>query len=151
MWVLACPVVVPGPERPRRACRAGVSLSLLAAAATAAAVPPLRRQLIQLAQPLRPHFCPLLLSASVAAHVVMLRRAAAGIRAACTHGTDIHMHSTLAATHGTPAALRDEVRPRMVCGVAGCDAALRGEVPRHVVNEEALPKWRERFGGKSLI
>ncbi len=30
-------------------------------------------------------------------------------------------------------------------------AALRGEVPRHVVNDEVLPKWRERFGGKSLL
>ena len=30
-------------------------------------------------------------------------------------------------------------------------AALRGEVPRHVVNEEAVPRWRERFGGKRLI
>lgn len=29
--------------------------------------------------------------------------------------------------------------------------ALRGEVPRHVVNEDAIPKWRERFGGKSLL
>ena len=30
-------------------------------------------------------------------------------------------------------------------------AALKGEVPRHVVNEEVLPVWRKRFGGKSLI
>ena len=29
--------------------------------------------------------------------------------------------------------------------------ALRGEVPRHVVNPEVLPLWRERFGGKALI
>ena len=29
--------------------------------------------------------------------------------------------------------------------------ALRGEVPRHVVNEDAIPKWRRRFGGNSLI
>ena len=30
-------------------------------------------------------------------------------------------------------------------------AILKGEVPAHVVNEDALPKWLERFGGKSLI
>ena len=30
-------------------------------------------------------------------------------------------------------------------------AILKGEVPAHVVNEDALPKWLDRFGGKSLI
>ena len=29
--------------------------------------------------------------------------------------------------------------------------ALRGIVPKNVVNTEVLPKWRERFGNKSLI
>ncbi len=29
--------------------------------------------------------------------------------------------------------------------------ALRGEVPRHVVNDGALPRWRDRFAGNSLI
>ena len=29
--------------------------------------------------------------------------------------------------------------------------ALKGQVPRHVVNEDALPAWRKRFEGKSLI
>lgn len=29
--------------------------------------------------------------------------------------------------------------------------ALRGEVPRHVINPEALVKWRARFGGKAVI
>jgi D-3-phosphoglycerate dehydrogenase / 2-oxoglutarate reductase len=29
--------------------------------------------------------------------------------------------------------------------------ALKGEVPRHVVNPEILPQWQARFGGKSLI
>ena len=28
---------------------------------------------------------------------------------------------------------------------------LKGEVPRHVVNEEVLPLWRQKFAGKSLI
>ena len=30
-------------------------------------------------------------------------------------------------------------------------SALKGEVPNHVVNVDVLPKWRERFGGKSLL
>ena len=30
-------------------------------------------------------------------------------------------------------------------------AALKGEVPSHICNEEALPKWRARFEGKSLL
>ena len=30
-------------------------------------------------------------------------------------------------------------------------SALRGEVPNHVVNVDVLPKWREIFGGKSLL
>ncbi len=34
---------------------------------------------------------------------------------------------------------------------AAVGAALRGEVPRHVVNQEVLPKWRARFEGKSLL
>lgn len=29
--------------------------------------------------------------------------------------------------------------------------ALRGEVPKHVVNPDVLPRWRERFAGKSLL
>ncbi len=30
-------------------------------------------------------------------------------------------------------------------------AALRGEVPKYVVNPDAAPRWRERFGGSSLL
>jgi phosphoglycerate dehydrogenase-like enzyme len=30
-------------------------------------------------------------------------------------------------------------------------AALKGEVPEHVYNIEAVPRWLERFGGKALI
>ena len=29
--------------------------------------------------------------------------------------------------------------------------ALRGDVPRHVYNEDAIVKWKERFGGRPLI
>jgi D-3-phosphoglycerate dehydrogenase / 2-oxoglutarate reductase len=30
-------------------------------------------------------------------------------------------------------------------------AALRGQVPKNIVNPDALPKWRQRFSGKSLL
>lgn len=30
-------------------------------------------------------------------------------------------------------------------------AALRGEVPDHIYNQEAIPQWRERFAGRSLL
>jgi hypothetical protein len=30
-------------------------------------------------------------------------------------------------------------------------AALRGEVPDNVYNKEAIPHWRERFAGQSLL
>jgi phosphoglycerate dehydrogenase-like enzyme len=29
--------------------------------------------------------------------------------------------------------------------------ALRGELPTHIFNQEAIPLWQERFGGKSLL
>jgi len=29
-------------------------------------------------------------------------------------------------------------------------AALRGEVPDNVYNKDVIPRWRRRFGGKSL-
>jgi hypothetical protein len=30
-------------------------------------------------------------------------------------------------------------------------AALRGQLPEHVYNVEAIPAWRARFGGHSLL
>ena len=29
--------------------------------------------------------------------------------------------------------------------------ALRGELPNHIANQEAVPRWLERFGGKSAL
>jgi phosphoglycerate dehydrogenase-like enzyme len=42
----------------------------------------------------------------------------------------------------TEGALRSMVR----AAAENLLAALRGEVPRHLKNLEALPRWRERFG-----
>lgn len=54
--------------------------------------------------------------------------------------------------------------PHMVSNNVGCGLniavpwvekalidALHGVVPKHVVNPEALPRWQERFGGKTLL
>ena len=56
------------------------------------------------------------------------------------------------------------VSPHMISGNKGASlkpavpwtvdntlAALRGELPRHIVNAEAIPLWRKRFGGKNLL
>jgi len=56
------------------------------------------------------------------------------------------------------------ISPHMVAGNAGSGlelavpavneaimAVLRGEIPRFVVNPEAIPAWKARFGGKRLI
>ena len=43
------------------------------------------------------------------------------------------------------------IGPGIVWGTADVLHALRGEVPEHVFNPEVLPRWRERFEGRSLI
>ena len=56
------------------------------------------------------------------------------------------------------------VSPHMISGNKGASlkpavpwtvdktlSALRGELPRHIVNAEAIPLWRKRFGGKNLL
>ena len=41
--------------------------------------------------------------------------------------------------------------PGIVWGTQDVLHALRGEVPEHVFNPEVLPRWRERFEGRSAI
>ena len=41
--------------------------------------------------------------------------------------------------------------PAIPLATAAVLAALRGEVPEHVYNVAAAAKWRQRFGGKSLL
>jgi phosphoglycerate dehydrogenase-like enzyme len=43
------------------------------------------------------------------------------------------------------------IGPGIVWGTKDVLHALRGEVPEHVFNPEVLPRWRERFEGRSLI
>ena len=51
----------------------------------------------------------------------------------------------IAANHG------GGLKPAIQWVEAAVYAALKGEVPKYVVNEDALPKWQERFEGKSLL
>jgi D-3-phosphoglycerate dehydrogenase len=43
------------------------------------------------------------------------------------------------------------IGPGIIWGTADVLHALRGEVPEHVFNPEVLPRWKERFEGRSLI
>ncbi len=43
------------------------------------------------------------------------------------------------------------IGPGIVWGTADVLRALRGEVPEHVFNPEVLPRWRERFEGRSAF
>ena len=43
------------------------------------------------------------------------------------------------------------LKPAVPWTVDNTLAALRGELPRHIVNAEAIPLWRKRFGGKNLL
>ena len=43
------------------------------------------------------------------------------------------------------------IGPGIIWGTADVLHPLRGEVPEHVFNPEVLPRWKERFEGRSLI
>ena len=43
------------------------------------------------------------------------------------------------------------IGPGIIWGTADVLHALRGEIPEHVFNPEVLPRWKERFEGRSLI
>jgi phosphoglycerate dehydrogenase-like enzyme len=44
-----------------------------------------------------------------------------------------------------------ELRPGIQWALRAVLSALRGEVPDNVYNKEVIPRWREKFGGASLI
>ena len=44
-----------------------------------------------------------------------------------------------------------ELRPGMEWAVRSVLSALRGEAPDNVYNKDVIPRWRERFGGASVI
>lgn len=43
------------------------------------------------------------------------------------------------------------LRPAIPWATEATLAALRGQVPEHVYNVDAIPKWRERFAGRSVL
>ncbi len=57
----------------------------------------------------------------------------------------------LVSPHNISATKGGGLGPAIPWATGAALAALRGEVPRHVVSEDAIPKWRDRFGGSRLI
>ncbi len=57
----------------------------------------------------------------------------------------------LVSPHNISATKGGGLGPAIPWATRAALAALRGEVPRHVVNVGAIPKWRDRFGGNSVI
>ena len=57
----------------------------------------------------------------------------------------------LVSPHNISATKGGGLGPAIPWATQAALTALRGEVPRHVVNEDAIPKWRDRFQGNSLI
>lgn len=57
----------------------------------------------------------------------------------------------LLSPHSASFNVGGELRPGMVWAVRSVLTALRGEVPDNVYNKEVIPRWRERFGGASLL
>jgi hypothetical protein len=43
------------------------------------------------------------------------------------------------------------IKPGAILAAKCVEAALKGEVPDHIVNPEVLPRWRQRFIRKALI
>ena len=57
----------------------------------------------------------------------------------------------LVSPHMVSANKGASLEPAVPWAMNAAMAAMRGELPRHIVNEAAIPKWLERFGGKSLF
>ena len=57
----------------------------------------------------------------------------------------------LVSPHNISATKGGGLGPAIPWATQAALTALRGEVPRHVVNEDAIPKWCDRFQGNSLI
>jgi phosphoglycerate dehydrogenase-like enzyme len=60
-------------------------------------------------------------------------------------------NEVLLSAHMVTANKRSGLKEGILWGTESVLAALRGEVPEHVYNTEAIPRWRERFGGRSVL
>jgi hypothetical protein len=43
------------------------------------------------------------------------------------------------------------LKPGIAWATRSVLSALQGEVPDNVFNKEVIPRWRERFGGRSVL
>jgi D-3-phosphoglycerate dehydrogenase len=57
----------------------------------------------------------------------------------------------LVSPHMVSANKGASLEPAVPWAIKAAITVMRGEVPRHVVNENAIPKFLERFGGKSVL
>ena len=57
----------------------------------------------------------------------------------------------LLSPHSASYNVGGELRPGMVWAMKSMLTALRGGVPDNVYNKDVIPRWRERFGGASVI
>jgi len=60
-------------------------------------------------------------------------------------------NKVLLSAHMVSANAATGIKPGAIWASQCVEAALKGEVPWHVINPEVLPRWRQRFGGKSLF
>jgi D-3-phosphoglycerate dehydrogenase len=57
-------------------------------------------------------------------------------------------HEVLLSPHMASSNLDNGLKQGIIWANCSVLAALNGEVPEHVYNKEAIPKWRQRFGGR---
>jgi phosphoglycerate dehydrogenase-like enzyme len=57
----------------------------------------------------------------------------------------------LLSAHMVAANRASGIKPGAILAAKCVEAALKGEVPDHIVNPEVLPRWRQRFIRKALI
>jgi phosphoglycerate dehydrogenase-like enzyme len=60
-------------------------------------------------------------------------------------------HKVLLSPHMASANTGSGLKPGIVWATDSVLRALRGEVPDNVYNKEVIPRWRERFGGRSVL
>jgi phosphoglycerate dehydrogenase-like enzyme len=60
-------------------------------------------------------------------------------------------HKILVSPHMVSGNRGSGLGPGITWATESVLAALHGEVPDNVFNKEVIPRWRQRFGGKSIL
>jgi D-3-phosphoglycerate dehydrogenase / 2-oxoglutarate reductase len=60
-------------------------------------------------------------------------------------------HKVLLSPHMASANTGSGLKPGVVWATESVLRALRGDVPDNVYNKDVIPRWRERFGGRSVL